>query len=286
MNNNSGRKYENFVVQIQQALFDLDTNSGVNNIQIELNKKIIERNDIEREFDIYWEFEYGGHKYKTIIECKDYSTPISIEKIDALIGKTNDISDLKLIFATKTGYQSGAAKKAEKHNIELLIVKEFDVSDWSINDGIREIILTGRMIMPPIITGFTSLTDAVWIEEQGLSEEWANEELKYISGFNNEVFIHDLEKGIRYSIYDLEAKLLDKDLPYGQGNYSEQLNNAFLENIDGSHKIKIFGYHLTYQYDEPITTRSIIKKNILGLVENFHTKERKFVSTGIIQENL
>ncbi|SUA35980.1 Uncharacterised protein [Neisseria zoodegmatis] len=289
MNDITGKKYENFVAEIQKALFELDSNNQINNIEIELNKKIIDRNGIEREFDIYWEFEYGGYKYKTVIEYKDYSSPISIEKIDALIGKTNDISDLKLIFATKTGYQSGAAKKAERHNIKLLIVKEFDEIDWSASDGIREIILSITAITTPTIVEFTSLVDANWIEEQRLSEEWVNEELQLISfSLNNEIFINDVVLNLRYSLYELQSQLLKKypDIKYGKGYYSEKLDNAFLENQDGTHKIKILGYELIYEYHEPITTKSSIRENILGLVEDFHTKERKFVSAGIIKENL
>ena len=31
---------------------------------------------IERQFDIYWEYELGGLTYKTAIECKDYRKSI------------------------------------------------------------------------------------------------------------------------------------------------------------------------------------------------------------------
>ncbi|ESP72169.1 hypothetical protein K732_22939, partial [Salmonella enterica subsp. enterica serovar Saintpaul str. S-70] len=46
---------------------------------------------------------------------KDYSSRVSIEKIDAFISKTNDIPGLNLIYATRTGYQSGA--KIKQSNI-------------------------------------------------------------------------------------------------------------------------------------------------------------------------
>ena len=92
------------------------------NIVVERRKKIIDRSGNTREFDLYWEYELAGVTYKTVIECKDYATPISLEKIDALIGKIHDIPDLKPVFATKTGYQKGAKNKAESNGIELSLL--------------------------------------------------------------------------------------------------------------------------------------------------------------------
>lgn len=57
------------------------------NIEIERNKKIKDNYGIVREFDLYWEYELAGVIYKTIIECKDYASRVSIDKIDAFIGK-------------------------------------------------------------------------------------------------------------------------------------------------------------------------------------------------------
>jgi hypothetical protein len=95
----------------------------------------VDRNGIEREFDLYWEYELGGFTYKAIIECKDYNSTIFIKKIDALLGKLHDIPDLRGIFATKMGYQSGALKKAQENNIDLLIVRKQNNSDWTDEEG-------------------------------------------------------------------------------------------------------------------------------------------------------
>lgn len=108
---------------------------SLRNINIEKNKKIKDRSGIDREFDVYWEFEIGGQTYQSVIECKDYSSPVSIEKIDAFIGKTNDIPGLKLIYATRTGYQNGAKIKAEQHNIKLLVIRNKQEQDWTDEDG-------------------------------------------------------------------------------------------------------------------------------------------------------
>jgi hypothetical protein len=102
--NRSGKEYEGFVAKLQQAILDSEEFTHQKNIKIEMNKIIIDKNGVEREFDLYWEYELGGFTYKTIIECKYYNSTISIDKIDALIGKIHDIPDLKAVFATKQGY--------------------------------------------------------------------------------------------------------------------------------------------------------------------------------------
>lgn len=104
---NDGKKYEAFVRKLQQALLDSVNIVPNKTITVELNKKIKDNFGILREFDIYWEYELAGISYKTVIECKDYASKISIEKIDALIGKIRDIPSIRAIYATKTGYQSG-----------------------------------------------------------------------------------------------------------------------------------------------------------------------------------
>ena len=89
-----GKNYEIFVQNLQQALINAEEFMSQNNIEIERNKKITDNCGIDREFDLYWEYEVAGLTYKTVIECKDYASTISVEKIDALIGKTKDIPDL------------------------------------------------------------------------------------------------------------------------------------------------------------------------------------------------
>jgi hypothetical protein len=159
---NTGKEYEKFVASIQQALLNAENITTQKNIKVEVDKKIIDNCCIERQFDIYWEYEMGGLTYKTVIECKDYTSNVSIEKIDALIGKTRDIPDLKPVFATKKGYQSGAKTKAEKNKIDLLIVREQNDSDWTAEDGtplIKQICIDMHLCMPAHIHRFNPIID-------------------------------------------------------------------------------------------------------------------------------
>lgn len=204
---NNGRDYEEFVAKLQQALINSEVFLEQKNITIERNKKIIDNCGIEREFDIYWEYELGGMLYKTIIECKDYASSVSVDKIDALIGKIRDIPDIKPVFATKTGYQSGAETKAKQHKIDLLVIREQNNDDWKDDDGnplVKIIELNIHFLIPAEIKKFQPFIDKDWMEQNtdiDLSKPL------HFSAKNNEIFIEDRIKNEIYSLLDLSTKL-------------------------------------------------------------------------------
>ena len=180
-----GAEYEKFVQLLHQALLNAEMVGNQKNILVERNKKIRDNCGIEREFDIYWEYELAGITYKTIIECKDYASPVSVEKIDALIGKIRDVPGLKPVFATTNGYQRGAEKKAAANRIDLLIVREQRPEDWVSEDGtpfIKEIHIKLHAIVPASIKEFVPTVSRKWIEE---NTEIDPNSLGMLSGLNN-----------------------------------------------------------------------------------------------------
>lgn len=283
MKKNTGKEYEEFVGAIQQSLINAEGMSHLKNIKVEVNKKIEDRNGILRQFDVYWEFNLGGYDYKTVIECKDYASSVTIDKIDAFIGKTQDIPGLRLIYATKTGYQSGAQRKADQHKVDLLIIREGVDEDWTAPDGtplIKIINLNIIAISPPNITSFSPFVDASWLESQPeLDIEKTNN--KFSMTLNNEVFICNEVTGVRFSLYDLANSLTGKipDMQYGEGTYSEELHNSYLESDDGDLRVKLRGYKLSYEYRKPAKVTSIIdySKELLGIVQNYSSGDKQMV---------
>lgn len=73
MKKNTGKDYEIFVGDIYKSILLSDEMGfgGQQNIIVEVNKKLKDKNGIERQFDIYWEYTSAGLTYKTVIECKD-----------------------------------------------------------------------------------------------------------------------------------------------------------------------------------------------------------------------
>lgn len=283
MTKNTGKEYEEFVGTIQQSLINAENLTPIKNISVELNKKIIDRNEIARQFDVYWEFSIGGVIYKSVIECKDYASPVTIDKIDALLGKTADIPGLRLIYATKTGYQSGAKTKAEKHQIDLLIVRETNESDWVAEDGtpyIQKLTLKIVAITQPRITMFTPFIDKSWLDlqEDGLIDKIREGLSTFV---NNTIFIDDISTAEKYSIFDLDGMLTTKidGITYGQGEYKETLSNAFMELTTIGLRVKIKGYSVSYVYNKPLETVSEIdfSKQILGIVHNYISGEKKMI---------
>ncbi|MBW9402167.1 hypothetical protein FHC51_20555 [Leclercia sp. EC_58] len=99
---NTGKYYEKFVQTIQQTLLNADKFISGKTVLVELDKKLVNNAGVSRQFDVYFEFEAGGHLYRTVIECKDYASAIKAEKIDAFLGKTAGIpgndSNLLIVF--------------------------------------------------------------------------------------------------------------------------------------------------------------------------------------------
>lgn len=97
---NTGIPYELFVKKVYEALQRTKDLPHHRNIDIRHNVKIVDQGGIERQFDLYWEREEFGTLKKSMIECKDYQNGVSIERVDALIGKMIDFPDITPILAT------------------------------------------------------------------------------------------------------------------------------------------------------------------------------------------
>jgi hypothetical protein len=283
---NTGKEYEFFVAKLQQALLNADTITTQKNIKVEINKKIVDNSGIERQFDIYWEYELGGLTYKTIIECKDYSSSISVGKIDALVGKIRDIPDIKAVFATTKGYQSGAQKKAEQNKIELLIVREQNDSDWVDEDGtplMKKVCINMVCLMPPRIHEFAPQLDKKWLEEHTSID--TTKPMNF-SGMNNEIFIEDVAKNEVYSLHDLSSRLASAHQG-GCGTFAkmEIFDNAFLRH--GDTRLKLSGYKVGYSVSEPATSTMEIdfSKELDGVIEYLQKDTKKSIfRNGIVKE--
>ena len=284
---NDGKEYEHFVASLQQAILNSENITTQQNIKIELNKKIKDNCGNEREFDLYWEYELGGLTYKTVIECKDYNSNISVEKIDALIGKVRDIPDLRAVFATKKGYQIGARNKAEQNKIDLLIIRRQNDSDWQDANGnpyIKTIHIDMHINMPAVITKFEPTIDGEWVKS---NTEIDTSKPLNLAGLNNEVFIDDLDKNEKYSLYDLASKLTPiGNQKFGQFSKEEDFKNAFLYHRDL--KLKIHSYKIEYSISKPLIQPMEIdfSKELIGVVEYLQKGTKKSIfRDGIIKDN-
>ncbi|MFA6740504.1 MAG: restriction endonuclease [Arcobacteraceae bacterium] len=282
---NNGRDYETFVQKIQQALINSEEYLHQKNISIERNVKITDNCGIYREFDLYWEYELAGVTYKTVIECKDYASKISIDKIDSLIGKIRDIPDIKPIFATKTGYQSGAEQKAKHNKIELLIIREQIDDDWKDKDGnslIKEIYINMLIQSPAHIKAFSPKLDKDWIEQNtdiDISKPIS------MDGLTNEIFIKDNIKNEQYSIFDLEQRLTNiKENEYGDMSKVVEFKDGYISYKDTM--LKIDSYKVDYIISKPYSMPIVIDyaKELIGVIE--YVSRETNTSTAVFKDRI
>lgn len=191
---------------------------------------------------------------------------------------------MKLIYATKTGYQRGAKELAEKNNISLLVVREGKNEDWK-NDNneplVREVEYNITMTPIPKIISFAPEIDGEWFDEQ----EWeSREEILELFNkrfMNNEIFIFHCSLGKKISLQEYGAFLVEnnKDVVYGENSYSKEVTDCFLvlpyKNADVSFKLK--KYNLRYVYNEPISSTHTIdfSEQLVGVVHDVINDSRK-----------
>ncbi len=73
-----------------------------------------------RQFDVPVRFKKAIYEFLVVIECKDYSTAVSAEKLDALVTKARDAHADKAVMVAANGFQSGAKQVAARHNVTIL----------------------------------------------------------------------------------------------------------------------------------------------------------------------
>ena len=274
----TGNDYELFVAGLQQAILRSDVITTQQNIIVETNRKLEDKRGRDRQFDIYWEYQLGGFTYKTIIECKDHSRPLSVEKIDSLAGKMLDFPDIKAVVATSAGYQSGAKDKADECKIDLLIVREQNESDWLALDDdmarIRFLVIDITLDVPPRILAFHPVIDGKWVQENTSID--TSKPMK-VNDQNDRVFIED--EGTQYSLLELAnmQQAPTGDRRYGIFEKTVTLRNGFL--IYKGDRLRMLSYRVEYLIREPLRTRveTDIAKEIVGVVEYLQKRSKKTV---------
>jgi Restriction endonuclease len=77
-----------------------------------------------RQFDVTIRFKYGIHDYLCVVECKNYSNKVPVDKVDAFVTKASDAKANKAVMVSFSGYQSGCVEVANLHGIRLLTLNE------------------------------------------------------------------------------------------------------------------------------------------------------------------
>jgi hypothetical protein len=153
--------------------------------------------------------------------------------------------------------------------VALLIVREQKESDWYAKDGIpyiKDVNIRLTIDSPARITYFDPISDYEWVKD---NTDIKNGDVVECYNQNDKIFINDLTKNQKYSLYDLANKLTPTgDEKYGSFKEIVNLENAFLETQD--FKLKILGYNIEYYIAKPFISNNKIdlSANIIGIIEN------------------
>lgn len=120
-------QYEQLTQSIYQAILQNDYGE---NIQVEHNVEVKGKSGVAHQIDVLWSFKLGNVKHTVLIECKNYASNLTLEKVRNFFGVLHDIGNVQGIIVTKTGFQSGAAEYANYYGIDLKLLRKPNDQDW------------------------------------------------------------------------------------------------------------------------------------------------------------
>lgn len=234
MEKNTGLEYELLVKEIFEQILKYNL-SNLKTLKIEHNVDI-KGNLGTHQIDVYWEFEFNGIKYKTIVQAKDWNSNVPQEKILAFNQILQDIpGQPRGIFITKTGYQKGAKEIAKKLNIVLYELRKPTDKDWK--GKMRDLKIIIHAICPNLISCvpvfdkeymeqyYPNLIDGIFVcnpmeskildsndEEQCRFIDLLNKLMKANVGFNEEAEVKEMFDEPLYLLTDKNDKFKIKGL--------------------------------------------------------------------------
>jgi len=120
-------QYEQLTQSIYQAILQ---NESSNNIKVEHNVNVMGHSGVAHQIDVLWHFRQAGIEHTVLIECKNYASNLTLEKVRNFFGVIHDIGNAQGLIVTKTGYQSGAAQFANYYGIGLKELRKPNNLDW------------------------------------------------------------------------------------------------------------------------------------------------------------
>lgn len=272
-NENQNTEYEILTQEIYKSLLKAD---GFENINVQHNVKIPAKSGCSHQVDVYWEFKLAGETHKVAIECKNYSKEVSIAKVRDFFGVVYDIGNIKGIFITKKGFQSGAKQFADYYGISLKELREPNSEDWK---GRIKTIQADINVMPTVVTGIYVEPDFAWVIEKGFikSEDERNLIIMETNKLNTEICVYDKDEGIIDNFLDLEQKLPHEFKEGKDFKHSYKYDDGYMESNFGKIKVNFVGF----KYDiENVLSQLVIEAEQItkAIIKDVKTGEIKFIS--------
>lgn len=259
-------EYEKLTQEIYQAI---NSAEGVKNIEVKHNIKLAGKSGCNHQIDVYWEFEMMGEKHRVAIECKNYSKEVSVGRVRDFFGVLHDVGNVKGIFITKKGYQSGAVKFGEHYGISLKELRFPSESDWE--GRVKDIVIKMSAFSTDIKQRNLDI-DMDWLFKNTAYKEGDKLDL---SGMADEIKIVDAEGNSVTDFHTIENALPHDWKEEVARTHEEKFTDAFLKSPKGE-LFKINGisyvYDINSETEESITEGERIAKAILRDVTSGNIK--------------
>ncbi|WP_422413981.1 MULTISPECIES: restriction endonuclease [unclassified Endozoicomonas] len=273
--NNENTEYEKLAQEIYQAI---NEQHETKNISVQHNVKLEGKSGCNHQIDVYWEFESMGETHRVAIECKNYTSEVSVGKIRDFFGVLHDIGNIKGIFITKKGFQSGAKKFAEYYGISLKEMRFPNESDW---EGRAKTIVFNISALTKRVTERRVIPDQKWAKENGFDLT------QQVSGMSDDLKIVSASGEVMHTMHELENELPHDGVRASGLSHSYRFPDAFLTSPSGL-KLKIHGIDYIYDAlvsDEQMTIEGeAIAKAILKDVKSdkyfFYNKSNEVYDVG------
>jgi Restriction endonuclease len=221
----SGKRYE---LVVQEIFHSLLNQNEVENIDVRHNVTL-QGKTTTHQVDVYWEFEKGGIRYRTVVQAKDWATPVVQGELLKFKSVLDDLPQQpRGVFVTRTGYQDGAKEYAQAHGITLYELSEESeepdepnltatVGDWVRFKGeVRGFQNRGKLptairlsstVFHPRCSNVTLDIDKAWLDKNALTRDIDASSLKFEPRLLSEIILYDDQQR---AISDLETILREE----------------------------------------------------------------------------
>jgi len=253
-NSNSYQKgisYEDFVESVYQAILEAENRlENVKPIDIQRRRKIKSKSGTKGEIDIYWEYEMAGIKLAVAIECRNLKGKVGIAGVRDFARKISNISGLKGIMVSPIDFTKGAKQEADSDQIDLIVIRPPDDSDWE--DSIKEIHLNLTMLSPAKTQSVKPYLDGNWCLENDISATDGIE----VNVRNDLLIFEDRSNGFRHSLHELQQNNFFEARVVGSHKWTKKFDDGWL--IVDESEYKLSGVEIEYNISEPFEIKRVI----------------------------
>jgi hypothetical protein len=157
---NTGTSYE---ILTQEVFSRIHAHEGLCT-NVERNIFLVGKSGAKHQIDVTFTFKAAGISYRTIVQCKDWGSPVKQGQVLEFQQVLSEIpGQPRGIVVSRSGFQVGARTLAAHHGIKLYELREPRDEDW---EGLIRTVETTVKILAPEFRNVRLLPDEGWVREQ------------------------------------------------------------------------------------------------------------------------